>query len=199
MTLDDLLTELCARRPEAVLVTGPQRSGTTIAAHILAAELGHRYIDEVAFGAHDHRRAFELFAEGGVVVQGPGLCHVAHLYGRREGVVVMMRRDYEAIRRSEERIGWRGERDGYNLRIERQKYEAMFGMSGDNIALIKYYCWDTLQKPRCAAFDLDYESMRRHPLWHPQTERERFGPRQWQPRPDAASNALGYDLQKRHG
>lgn len=181
MTLEGILAALRARAPAAVLVTGPQRSGTTIAAHILAGELGFQYVDEVAFNAHDHRRAQALFSEGGVVLQGPGLCHVAHLYGCRGGAVVMMRRDCEAIHRSEERIGWRSERDGFNVRIEREKYEAMFGISGNNIALIKYYCWDTIQKPRCFGYDLDYESMRRHPLWRPQSERERFGPRQWQP------------------
>ena len=116
-----------------------------------------------------------------MVVQGPGLCHVAHVYARKGATVMMMRRDFEAIRRSEERIGWRTERDGFNLRIEQDKYRSMFGIS-DNIALIKYYCWDTLQRPHVTGFDLDYESMRQHPLWRPQDERERFAPRQWQPR-----------------
>jgi hypothetical protein len=197
--LNDLLTALRERRPAAVLVTGPQRSGTTIAAHILAAELGLRYLDEVSFAAHDHRRARELFSEGGVVVQGPGLCHVAHLYGHGEGAVVMMRRDCEAILRSEERIGWRDELDGFNLRIEREKYEAMFGISGKNIALIKYYCWDTIQKATCNAYDLDYESLRQHPLWREPSEREHFGPRQWRSRADAASAEPGAERLKRHG
>lgn len=70
----------------------------------------------------------------------------------------------------------------------------MFGISGDNIALIKYYCWDTMQKPHVAGFDLDYESMRQHPLWRPQHERERFAPRQWQPRAHSESSSANAEL-----
>jgi len=182
MTLDEVLKAFRERPPESVLVTGPQRSGTTIAAHILASELRYAYVDETEFGAHDHRRASKIAARGHVVLQGPGLCHVAHVYALNGTAVVMMRRDVDAIRLSEERIGWRTEREGFNLRIEQHKYRSMFGVTGDDIAAIKYYCWDMLQKRHVDAFDLDYESMRQHPLWRSRRERDWFGPRQWQSR-----------------
>lgn len=180
VTLNEVLAALKEIMPRPILVTGPQRSGTTIAAHILAKELDCRYVDEIEFGWHDHRRARAILAEGGVVMQGPGLCHFAHRYARTGAVIVMMRRNVDDILKSEARIDWRG-KDGSNLRYEQEKYQAMFGVTGDNIALIKYQCWDNLQKMHCTSFDLDYDSMSTHPLWRAKSDRKWFRPRQWRP------------------
>ena len=181
VTLNEVLTALRERRPRSVLVTGPQRSGTTIAAHVLALELGARYVDESEFRVHDHVRAGGILAEGGVVVQGPGICHVAHIYARSGVAIVMMRRNIEDVRKSEDRIGWRKDLNGFTLLIEQKKYQAMFGINGDNIALIKYYCWGAFQKQHCIGYELEYESLNQHPLWRAPSERHRFAPRQWQP------------------
>jgi hypothetical protein len=180
VTLNDVLTALRERRPKSVLVTGPQRSGTTIAAHILALELGNRYVDELEFRVHDHVRAGFILAQGGVVMQGPGICHMAHVYARGGVAIVMMRRNIDDIRRSEDRIAWRRDLGGFTLLVEQKKYQAMFGISGDDIALIKYYCWSAFQKPDCNGFELEYDSLQQHPLWRPPSERHRFAPRQWQ-------------------
>lgn len=179
MTLNEVLDALRTLRvgARAVVVTGPQRSGTTIAVRILAAEFGYRYVDEEEFGIHDTERAKLLLARGNCVLQAPGLCHTAHTLGVP---VVMMRRIVEDIRESEDRIGWREKYGGANLRIEQHKYALRFGIYGDNIALIKYYCWDNLQKQYCTSFDLDYESLRGHPLWKEKEERQEFTARQTQ-------------------
>jgi hypothetical protein len=161
----------------AVLVTGPQRSGTAIATKILAAELGYREIAEEAFRIHDHNAAYQIMKEGRVVLHAPGLCHVADLFTYKlKYAVVLMRRPIEDILASEKRINWRTLYDGANLTAEKIKYADRFGIYGDNIALIKYYCWDTQQKQTCDAFDLEYETLRGHLLW--KNERMEFTARQ---------------------
>lgn len=175
MGLDELVPLL--KPYAAVLVTGPQRSGTTIGAKILAQELGYRYVDETEFGIHDPHRAYMLMKEGNVVLHAPGLCHVADQFTRRLNyAVVVMRRPIEDIAKSERRIDWRTAYGGLNLQAEKTKYAERFGIYGDNIALIKYYCWDTLQEQTCVSFDLEYETLRGHPLW--KDERKEFAPRQ---------------------
>ncbi len=168
------------RNYSGVIVTGPQRSGTRIGAHILAELMGYRYVDEEEFGIHDYTRALEILKGGKVVIQAPALCHVAHLMGFP---VVMMRRSLEEIRKSEERVGWRTAYGGANLAVELSKYKFGFGWAGGaNIAEIKYFAWDNFQKQHCeAAVDLDYSALATHPLWVEAKERELFKPHQWQP------------------
>lgn len=178
MTLTEILPSLKAF--DAVLVTGPQRSGTTIAARMIAHELGYRYVDEDDIGIHHPGRAYEIMKQGGVVLQAPGLCHVAHNFTiRLNYCVVLMRRPLEDISKSEQRIRWRELYGGLNLFTEQRKYANAFGICGDNIALIKYYVFDTIQKPMLGnrAFDLDYDSLKEHPMW--QDERADFGARQY--------------------
>lgn len=177
MNLTELLPLL--KPYKAVLVTGPQRSGTAIATKMIATELGYTEIAEEQFRIHDHNQAQLLMKQGNVVLHAPGLCHAADLFpDALQYAVVLMRRPIEDIWKSENRIGWRTAYDGANLRAEQIKYADRFGIYGENIALIKYYCWDTLQKQTCVSFDLDYETLRGHPLW--KNERADFAPRQTQ-------------------
>jgi hypothetical protein len=173
MTLTELVPPL--RTYRAVLVTGPQRSGTAIGAKVLAQELMYREIPEEKIQVHDVYRAAELMRPGAVVVHGPGLCHVAHLFPSDIAIVVM-RRNLADIHASEQRIGWRTAYDGKNLEAERRKYLFMFGRNDEDIAALKYEIWDKLQKKECSGFDLDYSSLEQHPLWV--TQRETFAPRQ---------------------
>jgi hypothetical protein len=175
MNLETLVTML--KLFDAVLVTGPQRSGTAIATKILAHELGYREIAEEAFRIHDHNAAYEIMKEGKVVLHAPGLCHVADLFTYKlRYAVVMMRRPIEDIHNSEKRVHWRTAYDGANLKAEQIKYADRFGIYGDNIALIKYYCFDTQQKQTCVSFDLKYDDLRGHPMW--KEERMEFTARQ---------------------
>lgn len=165
--LDDLLPKL--REHQAIIVTGPQRSGTTIGAHIISAELGYQYIDESQILVEDLEKARMFLAGSGVVLQAPGLCHAAHEFGCP---VVIMRRACEAIRASQQRINWIYESH------ELEKYG--LSESPEGIAEVKYRTWDTRQKSQCLSFNLDYESLANHPLWVEQKGRKTFGVRQWQ-------------------
>lgn len=171
--LNELLPEL--KRQSAIVVTGPQRSGTTIAAHILAQELGYTYVDENDFGIYDPARATQFLRNGRVVLQSPGLMYCAH---QLPACIVVMRRPLAEIAASEKRVGWRESYGGAGYQMETALYNRNYGFSGQDIAWTKYLCWDMFQKARCDNwFDLDYQSLRDHPLWVEQ--RKDFTARQW--------------------
>lgn len=164
----------------SILVTGPQRSGTTIAAHILSAELKKRYVDENEIGIYDWVRALRLMSEEPSVVQAPGLMYFCTMFVRSEFALVIMRRDLNEIHSSEERIGWRTAYNGANVQAENDRYQATFGVTAKdgNVAAMKYEIWETRQKSLCHnAFELQYNSLKSHPLF--KTARAHFGGRQW--------------------
>lgn len=168
-TLNQVLASLKNHAPRSVLVTGPQRSGTTIAAHILAHELAYAYVDEDEVHVHNADEARQVLRQIRVVLQAPGLCSIAD---RLNALVVIMRRDLAAIAASEKRIGW--------VAAEANEY-CRYGLDPAQgpIAALKYRIFDALQKPFCMAFDLEYESLAEHPLWVPAERRAAFTPRQW--------------------
>jgi hypothetical protein len=177
--MDELIAKL--RGYNAVLVTGPQRSGTTIGARILAHELGYEYVDEMQFGIHNHNRAQEFMKKGRVVLHAPGLCHVADRFPvTLNYAVVVMRRPIHEIYASEQRIGWRTENGGVNLRVEQDKYAERFGIYGENIAAIKYFCWQEFQAHLCNSFYLDYDALKTHPMFVEVGARKDFAPRQYE-------------------
>lgn len=177
MTLTELIPLL--KPYKAVLVTGPQRSGTAIATKILAQELGYREVPEEEFGIHNSLQALGILLQNNVVLHAPGLCHQADMLGdMADAAVVLMRRPLDEIHASEERIGWRTAYGGANVVAEQNKYLNEFRETDDDVAALKYRIWDAQQKHRCEAFDLDYSSLRGHPLW--KDKRTDFAPRQTQ-------------------
>jgi hypothetical protein len=165
-TLTELLPAL--REQSSILVTGPQRSGTTIGGRILAAELGRTYVDEEDINIAMADAAAAVLSRGNIVLQAPGLCHLAHNF---DCAVVLMRRRVDDIVRSQQRIGWGGHEHG-----ELVKY----GVDTGPIAAVKYRAWDDWQKSLCKApFELDYESLCAHGMWMPAEQRVNFGMRQW--------------------
>ena len=177
MTLNEILPTVS--KYNALLVTGAQRSGTTIAAHILAHELGYRYVDEDAIDIDNQYKALDVLKQGKVVLQAPALCHIAHNFTKRLNYcVVLMRRPIEDILKSENRINWRTAYSGMNLLVEQKKYAEQFGMYGENIAAIKYFCFENFQKHLCDNVELDYDSLKTHPMF--KDERREFQSRQWE-------------------
>lgn len=171
--------------PPAVLVTGPQRSGTRIAAKMVAADLGYTYHDETEVGIGNVHKAIRLFKRTGVVVHAPGLCDVSHLlWDVRlcpvKVVVVVVRRPLSEILASCKRISWNehGERMRYWDRPEFHPY-----LTDDaHVAQWKYDVLDGYQRPVMQAMTrgstlpsiltVDYHDLSAHPLWFPKEERE---------------------------
>ena len=99
-----------------IYVTGPQRSGTRIAAKMIADVTGRLYVDETQFDAHDMEkfRALRAPQYPAIVVQCPTMLRwiasLAHaIQGQKPNLVVMMMRDLPDIYASEARIGWQWE------------------------------------------------------------------------------------------
>ena len=154
-----------------ILVTGPQRSGTKIAARMIAADTGYKYIDETVFSFNEDKFAETILAES-IVVQCPTMSSVIEYYAEDDTLIVFMFRDLDDIAKSEDRMGW-------TVGVYQELYK--FGMSvtqarmyrqgGGRTAPLKYELW-TGQKTVIKHYqELEYESLSAHPLWIPKNQR----------------------------
>lgn len=166
-------------RFRVVVVSGPQRSGTTIAAHMIAAESGMQYVDEDEYGTKDMASWKELVASGkGLVIHSPAMGRWVHEvggqeYGGEDVAVVWIMRPLLEILDSQKRIGW-------DDSAERKKYH-MTTKDVRPIAFVKKWYWYTHQRPFIVnAFELEYHDLEKHPLWVEDDKRVTFGKRQWE-------------------
>lgn len=171
-TVKGALQKLNAKR---IIVTGPQRSGTRIAATCLAHDLSLRFVGEEEFRSRSLLlMASKLFAAP-CVMQAPALSAQVHVVS---ACIVFMRRPLDEIQASQERIQWHGEP------FERRQYRSPLFQGfrftdNEPIAAVKYRAWETLQRRHVEhAFDLDYHSLRGHSLWVEKGERQEFAPLQ---------------------
>lgn len=150
-----------------LLVTGPQRSGTTIAANVLARELGYKYVDESHVKTRSLTSLFKMLTNReSMVVQGPCFSSIAHWVDTPETAVVMMIRGVDEIRSSEARIDWKWEKG------ELRNYFLEDGV----ISVAKYDAWERFQKPNMLVpyFELHYCSLSNHPMWIDKEGRKGF-------------------------
>ena len=109
-----------------------------------------------------------------IVVQCPALTRYAHLLARPDPglCIVMMRRDLDDIKASEERIFWKWE----PTELIRQ------GSLSGNSAELKYDSWYGFQKVFLGdqGIEVQYNSLEQHGLWIAKPARARFAPRQTQ-------------------
>lgn len=157
---------------EKIIVTGPQRSGTTLVAAAIAHDLGYYFYPEEQIRVWELWRVRRLFKRTtNLVLQAPAICRYVHQFSAPEVAIVLVRRDIEDIIASQERVDWTGE-----ARELRQ-----YGLKQGAIADIKYRYWDEYQKAIIRnPFEVEYELLKAHPLWLPREERAGFEPRQYQ-------------------
>lgn len=163
-----------------ILVTGPQRSGTTIASRMISADTGHRYVSEDDYGVYVEEAFADLLAqEHRIVIQCPAMSHIVHEVASASTLVVMMMRDCDDIVASEERAGWTvgPYPELYKFGMSRRQ-AVSFRRRGGRIAELKYERWKKQREQIPHYLELDYESLAAHPLWVPKTERVNFSPRQ---------------------
>jgi len=157
-----------------VVVSGPQRSGTTIASRIIALENDMEYVDESAYGTKNKEAWGALVIEGdNLVIQSPAMARYLHQFGDclHDVAFVWMIRPLHEIIASQNRIGW-SDSD------ERKKYDQI-----DNtpIALVKTLFWRIHQCPMISySLELGYHDLTNHRLWVPDDDRIEFTRRQWQ-------------------
>lgn len=151
---------------DIILVTGPQRSGTTICAKMIQADTDKYMVDEGGFDVTDLVRwADYVTTTSGGVIQCPSMCRYVHWFGKRNDLaVVLMRRSIDEIIASEKRIQWDGA-------FELARYNTQDGP----VSAVKYNYWDTYQKGFVKhAFEIEYRSLESHRLWVPDERRKDF-------------------------
>jgi hypothetical protein len=159
-----------------ILVTGPQRSGTTICGQMIAYDIGCRYVDEMRFGVRSLKQIRRLLADQvQMVIQCPALCRWAHELAEKDPenvAVVLMRRRVRDIIASQERINW-------TRRFEPAELSVYGIHDGGCISVVKYTFWETVQQGRIKhAFEVPYESLKGHPLWVSKSRRRFFKAKQ---------------------
>lgn len=154
-----------------IIVTGPQRSGTTVAGAMIADDLGYWFYPEEQIRVRELWRVERLFNRtSDFVLQAPAICRYVHQFSTPETAIVLMRRDTKEILASEQRVNWTG-----------QLYElSRYGLKEGIISEVKYQYWEEHQRDLIHnPFEIEYESLAAHPMWIPQEERADFGPRQY--------------------
>ena len=143
-----------------ILVTGPQRSGTTIAAHIISQDKGLHYIDENEFLKDQTippdsvvQAPFVLKFSVELSIQYPDL-HIIKMVRHKQDIIASM-----------ERVNWHPElAPHYDTLIDH--FEAVWKISKLHIPEDRYT-------------ELPYRSLSTHPLFV--KDRSHFTLRQWKP------------------
>jgi hypothetical protein len=155
---------------DKIFVTGAQRSGTRICAKMIAHDTQFEFVDETQINM-DSFYNFSSFLGSNrkYVIQCPTLCRYIHFFASEDSAVVLMRRNIDDIINSQKRIKWSKEW------LERIRYDQSQGI----ISEIKYDFWEKFQKNKIAnAFEIEYSSLKTHPLWIDKKERRNFSPMQ---------------------
>lgn len=156
-----------------ILVTGPQRSGTTICARMIAEDTGKRFLPEEHVDVNSESSLLWLLNhETQFVLQCPALQHVMHRadVGRRSDVaVVFMERPLDEVYRSEKRIDWQADMPEY----------VAWGVPLPRLAEVKQWAWRSFQNRLIRnQSTVVYSTLANHPLWVPERDRTEFHPRQ---------------------
>lgn len=164
---------------KTILVSGPQRSGTTICSRMIAHDLGCRCVDEMEFDVDNIRTLLALVdAPERTVIQCPSLSSCLWLFSRPDTLVVFMMRPVADIVASQNRPIYNHAADrtwtSGHQHVELMKY----GRQDGTIAEVKYQGW-AAQKPYIRhTLEIEYASLSTHPLWVDASERTDFGPKQ---------------------
>lgn len=162
-----------------IVVTGCQRSGTTILTKMIATDLQYTKLDEFQIYPHDLRRLHDALSDHpNVVIHSPQLTAQLHQIDIPDTCVVWIHRCPKAIRASMQRIGWQIERE------EQAKYARVFGGKFDcnqPIEHLKAQVWEhQKQRMRVPYFETQYDSpyMCNHHLYRNREQRLEFRPKQ---------------------
>lgn len=157
-----------------IFVTGPQRSGTRIAAKMIADDTGHEYVDETRIYSDSLSHAWRLLRQEKpgkrLVIQCPGLCRWIHLVAESGDLIVFMMRDPSDVKASESRIGWRYDE------VELWKYDGKLGHDS-RTATVDFWQADQIELAMEAGVEtktLEYDELRHHALWRARGSRSNF-------------------------
>lgn len=164
MTYRYAITWLKGKQSTKIAITGPQRSGTTIAAMALANDLNYKFFKEDSYGIGQWENFKKVCnADTNFVIHCPALMHKC-LEMDNDIDIIVMRRPIEEIIRSQNQCYWVYERE------ERVKFFPFRQIVNcqQPISKIKYDFLEYLYKQNklCGRIiELDYHSLHDHPLW----------------------------------
>lgn len=149
-----------------IIVTGPQRSGTRICAKMIAADTGYEYFDESVISVKDVAKLQDLLKyEKNFVIQAPGISFCVEDFAADDTLIVFMMRDIPSILASQKTCGW-----GCNDR-ELKKY----GLApGRNACEVKYDFWNDQKELILWWREVQYDSLKDHPLYLAEEKRKGF-------------------------
>lgn len=182
ITLDALLSQLDGFTK--IIVTGPQRSGTTIAGKIIADAMGLPNLDERVVGPGNKAGFLEKIAqEPRFVFQFPNACEWLQDLADLEDIgIVFMERANADILASQERIAWRGGTPkGYPKYALTDLPEHVTALLDDENHLFenRKIVFETYQRPLLRnCFVLQYDSMKSEAAWVEKADRKNFNPKQ---------------------
>ena len=175
---------------ERLVVLGLQRSGTHVAAEIIAHERGLPLFSERDFnytacqpGTSRIPIPIEQFIaeHDRFVLQAPALLQNAHELARADVLVIFVRRPAEEVRASRERSGWPGE-VAELAKYDQDEYAHLYGPDVDLVDK-QLAVFEHVTKPKLPHLvEIDYADLTGHPFWL--SRHERAALRIGQTRPD---------------
>ena len=164
-------------RPGPVVVTGCQRSGTMLAAQVIASGLGYGFLEE--FDVLPQAGGLSIFSYlndnkiSDVVIQAPFAVKIYKqiLSAAPTTHFVGVVRPRQEILASMKRIEW--------CKEDHEDWETILQNHIDKMLLL----WSQLKKDVCPSSwtELKYEDLKGHPFFVDQNERQNFTVKQWQP------------------
>jgi hypothetical protein len=174
-----------------IIVTGPQRSGTTYMSYILSKDLHYEHIDEVKYrsGTKPSTQFFiERLNKKNIVIQAPTQTHILHkLKNDSDMIILWMNRSDEDIIKSEDRIGWhkkcfKTEELPKYLKLcesDFNEYHEKF-LSFKRNSHLKKFVWNNLQKQimKNTFVEVEYDILEQTKEFIPKSKRINFGSKQ---------------------
>lgn len=163
-----------------IIVTGPHRSGTTIAAEMIAADTGLEAVREEAFLFYREDMLQGLLAREGIVVQCPALFDRMPDFSDPDTAIVMMRRPLDELEESRGRMFVPGSTERFSAEEQNQAQLARLGAAEGDAAALKYARWsDWVDSGRIHhPVEVAYDALKSHPMWVTPEQRRSLG-NQW--------------------
>ncbi len=140
-----------------VIVTGPHRSGTTIAGHMIAHDTGKEFLDEANIYHKYVREIPNLFADKrDIVLQAPYAVSWLPILSDPEIAIVLIRRNTDDIHNSVKRS-----------KNPKGKMISLPPFSPEQA----YALWDNIKGMLHNPFEIQYNELKNHPMWLDEKER----------------------------
>ena len=177
MQYKDLLDK--TKNYSRIIVTGPQRSGTTYCAYILAKDLGYPHYDEKSFDTGNSNKFKYHTNKNNYVLQTAVFTYCLHDIKTPSTLIIWMDRNSKDILESEKRIKWRG------LKGSKKHYIKYYPEHKDLInsftenAPLKKYIFDKIQIPKMQVdwIKVPYDILSQTSEFKTKEERKKFSPK----------------------